>query len=130
LHDQLHGLGHITTRRMFSGAAIYCDGVVFALVLRDVLYFKVDDGNRSAYEAEGLEPFIYQSRGKSVRMEAYRRACRNACSMTPTRCWHGHAPARRRTAGAKEDDAEAAAQMKPRSPMAGAAFNPILRAAG
>jgi DNA transformation protein len=72
LHDQLHGLGHITTRRMFSGAAIYCDGVVFALVLRDVLYFKVDDGNRSAYEAEGLEPFIYQSRGKSVRMEAYR----------------------------------------------------------
>ncbi len=54
LHDQLHGLGHITTRRMFSGAAIYCDGVVFALVLRDVLHFKVDDGNRGAYEAEGL----------------------------------------------------------------------------
>jgi DNA transformation protein and related proteins len=73
LHDQLHGLGHITTRRMFSGAAIYCDGVVFALVLRDVLHFKVDDGNRGAYQAEGLEPFIYQSRGKPVRMEAYRR---------------------------------------------------------
>ena len=73
LHDQLHGLGHITTRRMFSGAAIYCDGVVFALVLRDVLYFKVDDGNRGAYEAEGLEPFIYEARGKPVRVEAYRR---------------------------------------------------------
>ena len=73
LHDQLHGLGHITTRRMFSGAAIYCDSVVFALVLRDVLYFKVDDGNRGAYEAERLEPFTYQSRGKSVRMKAYRR---------------------------------------------------------
>jgi DNA transformation protein len=73
LHDQLRGLGHITTRRMFSGAAIYCDGVVFALMLRDVLYFKVDDGNRGAYEAEGLEPFIYQSRSKMVRMEAYRR---------------------------------------------------------
>lgn len=73
LHDQLQGLGHITTRRMFSGAAIYCDGVVFALVLRDALHFKVDDGNRGAYEAEGLEPFIYQSRGRTVRMEAYRR---------------------------------------------------------
>ena len=73
LQDQLHGLGHITTRRMFSGAAIYCDGIVFALVLREVLYFKVDDSNRGDYEAEGLEPFIYQSRGKSVRMEAYRR---------------------------------------------------------
>ena len=73
LHDQLHRLGHITTRRMFSGAAIYCDGVVFALVLRDVLYFKVDDGNRSAYQAEGLEPFIYEARGKPVRVGAYRR---------------------------------------------------------
>jgi DNA transformation protein and related proteins len=73
LQDQLNGLGHITTRRMFSGAAIYCDGVVFALVLRDVLHFKVDDGNRDAYEAEGLEPFIYQARGKTVRVEAYRR---------------------------------------------------------
>jgi len=73
LQDQLQGLGHITTRRMFSGAAIYCDGVVFALVLRDVLYFKVDDGNRGAYQAEGLEPFIYEARGKPVRVEAYRR---------------------------------------------------------
>jgi len=73
LHDQLHGLGHITTRRMFSGAAIYCDGVVFALVLRDVLHFKVDDGNRGVYVAEGPEPFIYQAKGRSVRVEAYRR---------------------------------------------------------
>jgi DNA transformation protein len=58
---------------MFSGAGIYCDGVIFALLLRDVLHFKVDDSNRGAYEAEGLDPFTYQSRGKAVRMEAYRR---------------------------------------------------------
>jgi DNA transformation protein len=73
VQDQLQRLGHITTRRMFSGAAIYCDGVVFALVLRDVLHFKVDDANRNAYEVEGLEPFIYEARGKTVRVEAYRR---------------------------------------------------------
>jgi DNA transformation protein len=73
LRDQLRGLGHITTRRMFSGAGIYCDSVIFALLLRNVLHFKVDDSNRDAYEAERLEPFIYQSRGKAVRMEAYRR---------------------------------------------------------
>src|SRR5262245_43705970 len=73
LQDQLQGLGLITTRRMFNGDAMYCDDVVFALVLRDVLHFKVDDGNPDAYEPEGLEPFIYQARGKSVRVEAYRR---------------------------------------------------------
>ena len=73
LRDQLRGLGHVTTRRMFSGAGIYCDGVIFALVLRDVLYFKVDDGNRATYAAEGLEPFSYAARGKTVTMGAYWR---------------------------------------------------------
>ena len=69
LKDQLKGLGHVTTRRMFSGAGIYCDGVIFALLLRDTLYFKVDDGNRAAYEAEGLKPFSYQARGRTVEVE-------------------------------------------------------------
>ena len=73
LTDQLHGLGTMTTRRMFSGAGLYCDGVIFALILRDTLYFKVDDGNRQAYEAEGLEPFTYEARGKTVRIGAYRQ---------------------------------------------------------
>jgi len=73
LKDQLRGLGHVTTRRMFSGAGIYCDGVIFALMLRDTLYFKVDDGNRRAYEAEGLEPFSYEAKGKTVTIGAYWR---------------------------------------------------------
>jgi len=71
LKDQLRGVGHITTRRMFSGAGLYCDGVIFALILRDTLYFKVDDGNRRAYEAEGLGPFTYQAGGRTVRVGAY-----------------------------------------------------------
>jgi DNA transformation protein len=73
LKDQLRGLGPITARRMFSGAGIYCDGIIFALLLRDTLHFKVDDANRAAYEAEGMQPFTYQARGKVVRMEAYWR---------------------------------------------------------
>jgi DNA transformation protein len=73
LKDQLRGLGPITARRMFSGAGIYCDGIIFALLLRDALHFKVDDANRAAYEAEGMQPFTYQARGKPVRMEAYWR---------------------------------------------------------
>jgi DNA transformation protein and related proteins len=72
LIDQLAPLGSVTSRRMFSGAGIYCDGVIFALVLRgDTLYFKVDDGNRPQYEAEGLEPFRYEARGRTVEVGAY-----------------------------------------------------------
>ena len=73
LKDQLRGLGHVTSRRMFSGAGIYCDGVIFALLLRDTLYFKVDDGNRAAYEAEGLKPFSYQAKGRTMEIKAYWR---------------------------------------------------------
>ena len=71
LKDQLRGLGHVTSRRMFSGAGLYCDGVIFALILRGTLYFKVDDGNRGAYQAEGLRPFSYDARGRTVEIGAY-----------------------------------------------------------
>lgn len=73
LTDQLAPLGHITTRRMFSGAGVYCDGVIFSLVLRDVVHFRVDDGNRHAYEAEGLQPFSYQAKGRTVQIGSYWR---------------------------------------------------------
>jgi DNA transformation protein and related proteins len=73
LTDQLAPLGHITTRRMFRGAGVYCDGVIFCLVLRDVVHFRVDGGNRSAYEAEGLKPFSYEAKGRTVQIGSYWR---------------------------------------------------------
>jgi DNA transformation protein and related proteins len=72
--DQMARLGPVVSRRMFSGAGLYLDGVIFALILRDTLYFKVDDGNRAAYEAEGLSPFSYQVKGRTVEIGSYRRA--------------------------------------------------------
>jgi DNA transformation protein len=55
--EQLAGMGHLTSRRMFGGAGIYCGGLFFALIFRDQLYFKVDDTNRSEYEKLGMERF-------------------------------------------------------------------------
>ncbi len=49
--------GDVAWRRMFGGYGLYAHGVMFALVAWDTLYFKVDDRNRPAYEALGLEPF-------------------------------------------------------------------------
>jgi len=74
LKDQMAPLGPIVSRRMFSGAGLYCDGVIFALILRDTLYFKVDEQNRANYQAEGLSPFRYQARGRMVEIGAYWRA--------------------------------------------------------
>jgi DNA transformation protein len=55
--DQLEYLGPIRSRRMFGGAGLYFEGLFFAVVADDVLYFKVDDSNRPDYEAEGMEAF-------------------------------------------------------------------------
>ncbi|HSA79730.1 MAG TPA: TfoX/Sxy family protein [Geminicoccaceae bacterium] len=66
--ESLQALGPVTAKRMFGGHGIFLDGVMFALIASDTLYLKVDDGNRSAYEAAGLEPFIYTDKGRPIRM--------------------------------------------------------------
>lgn len=55
--EQLSTLGEITSRRMFGGYCLYCDGIVFALIAEDTLYLKVDDGNRPAFDEAGLPAF-------------------------------------------------------------------------
>ena len=55
--DQLGCLGPIVSKRMFGGVGLYFDGLFFGLIADDVLYFKVDDENRRAYEAAGSKPF-------------------------------------------------------------------------
>lgn len=61
LAERLEPLGAVTWRRMFGGAGVYSDGLFFAIVADDQLYLKVDDQTRAAFEAEGLEPFTYET---------------------------------------------------------------------
>ena len=37
LREQLASLGHVTMRRMFGMAGVFCDGVMFGLVTEDTL---------------------------------------------------------------------------------------------
>ena len=57
LIDQLRLLGHVTARRMFGGAGLYCAGRMFGLVAGDVPYLKVDDSNREDFVKKGSSPF-------------------------------------------------------------------------
>lgn len=72
LTELFEPLGAIRTKRMFSGAGIYCDGVFFAIVIDDILYLKTDDKNRGDFEREGLEPFSYTAKGKTMTMGYFR----------------------------------------------------------
>lgn len=53
------GLGDVSIRRMFGGAGVYAQGVMFALVDDDVVYLKIDEPLRGDLEAEGSLPWIY-----------------------------------------------------------------------
>jgi DNA transformation protein len=55
--DQLDDMGEINVIRMFGGAGLYLDGIFFAIVADDTLYFKVDDSNKPDYLAAGMQKF-------------------------------------------------------------------------
>ena len=57
----------VTVRRMFSGAGLYCDGVMFGLVVRDTIYLKADEASIAEFKGEGSSPFTYMRGKKSGR---------------------------------------------------------------
>ncbi len=66
--DQLKSAGRVTERRMFGGVGLYLDGLFFALIDDDTLYFKTDDSNRVRYEKADSRPFCPDPRepGKTM----------------------------------------------------------------
>lgn len=72
LEDLFAPVGGVRMRRMFGGLGVYRDGLMIALVADDVLYLKVDDSTRGAFEEEGCAPFYYEAGGKSVTMSYWR----------------------------------------------------------
>ena len=86
LQDQLRaGSAHVTVRRMFGGAGVYCDGLMFGLVSDDTLYFRVDDGNRGGLRGGGLAAFTYDGKGKTI-AAALLAGRPSGCSTSPRRC--------------------------------------------
>ena len=55
--DQLRAVPALSYRRMFGAIGIYSRGYFFAIVNNDELFFKVDDSNRSDFEAAGSAQF-------------------------------------------------------------------------
>jgi DNA transformation protein len=71
LIDLFADFGPVTIRRMFSGFGISANGTNFALALRGGLYFRADEQTIPQFEAEGSQPFSYQTRTKTVTVASY-----------------------------------------------------------
>src|SRR5207247_7936195 len=60
--ELLEPLGSVTTRRMFSGTGFHHGGAMFAMIIRDELYFKVGERNRADFAGAGQQPFSYATK--------------------------------------------------------------------
>ena len=64
VNDLLADVDGVRARAMFGGYGIYKNDTMFAIVVDDELYYKVDDSNRPDFESYGSEPFRYTSKGR------------------------------------------------------------------
>jgi DNA transformation protein len=85
--DLLGFVPDLRVKRMFGGLGVYTGERMFALAADDVLYLKVDEANRPAFEEAGLVPFVFTGRDGKPQAMAYWRA--------PDAIWDGEDEARR-----------------------------------
>jgi DNA transformation protein len=96
------GFGPVTVRRMFSGAGIFADGVMIALVVDSVIYLKADGSFIPLFEREGQTPFSYRTRdGKRTLTSYWRMPERLYDEPGDLAEWARHALAAARRAGAR-----------------------------
>ncbi len=61
--ELMAGFAPVQARRMFGGFGIFWQGLMFAIILNDKLYIKVDDESEPRFAQRGLPRFQYETRG-------------------------------------------------------------------
>jgi len=64
IRDLFAPFGPVTVRRMFGGAGLFADGLMFGLVFDGAIFLKVDETSIPDFERAGSKPFVY-TRAKS-----------------------------------------------------------------
>jgi DNA transformation protein len=66
--ELMAGWAKVSVRRMFGGHGLYREGLMFALIVEDELFFKTDAENLARFERAGSHPFVYQKRNRTVQL--------------------------------------------------------------
>ncbi len=64
IRDLFAPFGPVTVKRMFGGAGLWSEGLMFALVFDGAIFLRVDETSIPDFEREGSRPFVY-TRAKS-----------------------------------------------------------------
>jgi len=73
IRELFREFGLVQVRRMFGGAGLYAEGVMFGLVSDDLIYLKTDAATASAFEAERCAPFQYETKSGTRALRSYWR---------------------------------------------------------
>jgi DNA transformation protein len=65
--------GPVSVRRMFGGAGLFVDGVMFGLVDGGVIHLKADAATIPAFERENSAPFSYATKHGTHTLTSYWR---------------------------------------------------------
>lgn len=72
--ERLSTWADVTTRPLFGAIALYRGHLVFAMVWKGAVYFKVDDNTRKDFDAAGSRALEYHSQGKPQALKSYMEA--------------------------------------------------------
>lgn len=69
--DQLEGIGHLSVKSMFGAMGLYHEDLMFGIIEKDVLYFKVNAVSVRRYQEYRCNPFEYTRAGKICQLKYY-----------------------------------------------------------
>ena len=73
IHDLFQPFGAVSVRRMFGGAGLFADGVMFGLVSGGQIYLKADATTVICFKREQCEPFEYATKNGKRTLTSYWR---------------------------------------------------------
>ena len=71
VREHVAGLGPIEIKRMFGGAGVYANGLIFALLDDGVVWLKADETNAPLLMEAGARQFTYPSKDGEAMSMAY-----------------------------------------------------------
>lgn len=74
VQEALEPMGPVTMRRMMGAAILYLDGIIFAVLDDEALWFKADAESAAIWDEAGCERFTFRGKDGKVEVMNYRRA--------------------------------------------------------
>jgi DNA transformation protein len=71
VEELFSAFGAVSMRRMFGGAGLYSDDIMFALVADGVIYFKTAPDGTSVFAHEHCGPFTYATKDGTRQLTSY-----------------------------------------------------------